>query len=264
MERVQFTPARLILFLVIIAGFVLYKVGGTETGDLSSTQKILTVLGIILILGAIITYVWNGSATTVRGTETAVPVNDPPIARYLFGDARSAPIWLAIRLYVGYEWINAGWHKVTEEAWRNGTALQGFWQRIVQVPDQGNPIITYGWYRSFINFMLDHEWYKWFGPLVAFGEVLVGIGLILGAFTGIAAFFGALMNFNFMLAGSASTNPVLFFLAILLILAWKVAGYLGLDFYLLPRLGTFWRPGTLFQGEAPPPTTDTRPTPRGV
>ena len=42
------------------------------------------------------------------------------------------------------------------------------------------------------------------------------------------------MNMSFLLAGSASTNPVLFTLAIGLILAWRVAGYYGLDRYLLP------------------------------
>ena len=52
-----------------------------------------------------------------------------------------------------------------------------------------------------------------------------------------AAFFGAFMNMSFLLAGSASVNPVMFTLAIGLILAWKVAGYYGLDRYLLPMLG---------------------------
>jgi thiosulfate dehydrogenase [quinone] large subunit len=69
----------------------------------------------------------------------------------------------------------------------------------------------------------------------------VGIALILGAFTGIAAFLGAFMNWNFMMAGSASTNPMLFVIAIGLILAWKVAGYIGLDYFLLPWLGTPWK-----------------------
>jgi thiosulfate dehydrogenase [quinone] large subunit len=78
------------------------------------------------------------------------------------------------------------------------------------------------------------------GGLVAYGELLVGVGLILGGLVGIAAFFGALMNMNFMLAGAASTNPVLFFLAVGLILAWKVAGYYGADRVLLPMLGTPW------------------------
>jgi thiosulfate dehydrogenase [quinone] large subunit len=74
-----------------------------------------------------------------------------------------------------------------------------------------------------------------------FGELAVGLGLLVGALVGVAAFFGALMNLSFLMAGTVSTNPVLFFLGILLILAWKNAGYLGIDRYLLPALGTPWR-----------------------
>ncbi len=78
--------------------------------------------------------------------------------------------------------------------------------------------------------------------LITFGEIAVGVGLLVGCLTGVAAFFGAMMNMSFLLAGSASVNPVLFTLAIGLILAWKVAGYYGVDRYLLPLLGTPWHP----------------------
>jgi thiosulfate dehydrogenase (quinone) large subunit len=94
---------------------------------------------------------------------------------------------------------------------------------------------------------------SWFAWLIILGEIAVGLGLILGALTGIAAFFGALMNVSFLLAGSASTNPVLFTMAIGLMLAWKVAGYYGVDRWLLPMLGTPWRPGACSPGEAPSP-----------
>jgi len=49
---------------------------------------------------------------------------------------------------------------------------------------------------------------------------------------------------SFLLAGSGSTNPVLFMLGIGLILAWRVAGYYGLDRYLLPALGAPWSRGS--------------------
>jgi thiosulfate dehydrogenase [quinone] large subunit len=49
------------------------------------------------------------------------------------------------------------------------------------------------------------------------------------------------MNLNFLLAGAVSTNPVLFTCSIALIMAWRVAGYLGVDRYLLPHLGTPWQ-----------------------
>jgi thiosulfate dehydrogenase [quinone] large subunit len=73
---------------------------------------------------------------------------------------------------------------------------------------------------------------------------LIGIALILGAFTGIAALFSGLMNWNFMMAGSASTNPLLFVIAVGLILAWKVSGYIGADYFLLRFIGTPWKSGS--------------------
>ena len=69
----------------------------------------------------------------------------------------------------------------------------------------------------------------------------MGLGLILGAFVGIAAFFGTFMNLNFILAGTVSTNPVMFLVAIFLMLAWRNAGWVGLDRWLLPKIGVPWR-----------------------
>jgi len=88
--------------------------------------------------------------------------------------------------------------------------------------------------------MLEGGHYTWFSKLVVAGELLVGLALILGAFVAVAAVFGAFMNLNFMLAGSASSNPVLFTLAILLVLAWRIAGYWGLDRWLLVHVGMPW------------------------
>jgi len=79
------------------------------------------------------------------------------------------------------------------------------------------------------------------GKVIALGETAVGLGLIFGAFTGIAAVSGSFLNMNFMLAGSASTNPVLLLLGVAIVLAWKVAGYYGVDRFLLPILGTPWK-----------------------
>ena len=54
---------------------------------------------------------------------------------------------------------------------------------------------------------------------------------------GAAAFLGSVLNINFMIAGTASTNPFLFVLAIVLMLAWKTAGWIGLDRWVLPIVG---------------------------
>jgi thiosulfate dehydrogenase [quinone] large subunit len=175
---------------------------------------------------------------------------DPPVARVLFNTTRFAWLWAIIRVWLGYQWIEAASHKIGEAAWTGGgTALRAYWERAVAIPaPPARPAIAFDWYRSFLQYMLDIQAYTWFAKIVAYGEMLVGIALIVGAFVGIAAFFGAAMNWNFMMAGSASTNPLLFIVAALLILAWKVAGYYGLDRVLLPLLGTPWKPGRAFNG----------------
>jgi thiosulfate dehydrogenase [quinone] large subunit len=175
-------------------------------------------------------------------TQGEMTLPDPPLAHILFSTTKFAWLWAIVRIYLGYQWIEAGWHKITGGGWLDGgSALKGFWAKAAAIPAApAKPAITYDWYRTFIQFMLDNGWYSWFAPLVAFGEFMIGVALIVGAFVGIAAFFGALMNWNFIMAGSASTNPMLLMLGIVLVLAWKVAGWYGLDRYLLPVIGTPW------------------------
>ena len=179
---------------------------------------------------------------------------DPGWYQFAFGNVAMAPLWAVARVYLGWQWLQSGWGKVTGDGWINqdGRSLQSFWERIVQVPEQGRPPISYGWYRDFIQFMLDNDWYTWFAWVIAFGEIAAGLALIVGLLTGFAALGGAFLNFNFMLAGTASTNPVLFAISILLLLAWKVAGHIGLDRWALPLLGTPWQPGTLFERDGVP------------
>jgi thiosulfate dehydrogenase [quinone] large subunit len=186
-------------------------------------------------------------------TAAEVEVTGPAFARFLFNNSRAGLLWLPIRLFVGFEWLEAGVHKATGGGWLDGGAsLLGFWTSAVKVPETGRAPITYEWYRTFLQTLIDNHAQGWFAYVITFGEIAVGVALILGALTGLAAFFGCFMNMSFMLAGSASTNPIMFALAIGLILAWKVAGYYGLDRYLLPLLGTPWRRGSLFAQQPQP------------
>jgi len=176
-----------------------------------------------------------------------VEIEGPGFARFLFNNSSAGLFWLPIRLYVGFSWLDSGWHKITNPEWtEGGAALRSYWERAAAIPEEGRPPISYEWYRDFINTLLEGNHETWFSWVVMVGELAVGIGLILGLLTGVAAFFGAFMNMSFLLAGSASTNPIMFTLAVGLMLAWKVAGYYGLDRVLLPRLGTPWRPGPVF------------------
>jgi thiosulfate dehydrogenase (quinone) large subunit len=169
----------------------------------------------------------------------------------LFSSTEFAWFWLIARVYIGWDWLHAGLEKVGDPEWMSGgAAISGYWQRAVAIPETGRPRISYDWYRDFLQFLIDADAQTWFGPLVAVGEVVVGIALLLGMFTGIAAFFGAFMNWNFMFAGSASTNPVMGIIAIGLMVAWKIAGWWGLDRFILPYLGAPWQPGPLLGGHS--------------
>ena len=168
-------------------------------------------------------------------------VQDPPLLKALASDPRAGWLWLLPRIWLGYQWFTAAQHKLADPKWmQTGETLKGFWATALTSSEGGRPAIAFEWYRGFLQAMLDAQAYTWFSKLVAYGELLVGIALIIGAFTGIAAFFGGFMNWNYMMAGSASTNPLLFVIAVGLIIAWKIAGYIGADYFLLRALGTPW------------------------
>jgi thiosulfate dehydrogenase (quinone) large subunit len=197
----------------------------------------------------------NKVQTYTQGDAKTFQIMEPPIARFLFADTRLAPLWTMIRLYLGYEWLVAGWGKLTNPAgvWvgaKAGAAVTGFLNGALTKTTGDHPDVS-GWYASFLqqialpNAVL-------FSYLVTFGEILVGVALILGLLTGVAAFFGGFMNASYLFAGTVSTNPLLLLLAILIVLAWRVAGYWGLDRWALPLLGVPGVRGTLFRARATP------------
>jgi len=146
-------------------------------------------------------------------------------------------IWTVLRIWLGYQWITAGVEKVTGSGWVDstaGTSITGFLNGAIAKATGEHPAVQM-WYADFIkNFALPNA--KLFSYLVAYGEILVGISLILGAFTLIGLIAGAFMNLNYMLAGTTSTNPNMYTVAFILILVGASAYSIGLDRFILPYL----------------------------
>jgi thiosulfate dehydrogenase [quinone] large subunit len=164
-----------------------------------------------------------------------------PVVNKLLNNPLMGLVFLPIRIWLGYEWITAALHKLESASWMvTGTALKGFWTSAVAIPATGNPPINFAWYRAFLEFLLNTNSYVWFAKLIPVGELMVGLGLILGMFTGFAAFFGGFMNWNFLMAGSLSVNPLYLAISLLIIVGWKVAGYFGADYFLIPWVGNLY------------------------
>jgi thiosulfate dehydrogenase [quinone] large subunit len=244
LSTVTMAVAALAVVLIVVIAQPFVEIDDTIHTYLSYAFWITSIVMVILI--------YRDSRKGAEADE--VEIEGPAVTRFLFSNSRAGLIWLPIRVFLGFAWLDAGWHKFTGEGWVDGgSSLRAYWERAASIPDEGRPPISYDWYRDFIQFLLDNNAEGWMAYVITFGEIAVGLGLLVGALTGIAAFFGATMNMSFLLAGSASTNPVLFTMAIGVILAWKVAGYYGVDRWLLPILGTPWRPGRL-AAQSPAPT----------
>jgi thiosulfate dehydrogenase [quinone] large subunit len=167
---------------------------------------------------------------------------EPAISKYFFATTGAAGMWFIVRMDVGAEWFLAGWAKIASPLWQaKGTALQGFVAGALAHSKGTNPAVQ-GWYAWFLqHIVLPHV--GLFSILVSWGELLVGLGILLGGLTGIAAGFGVLMNLNYLLAGTVSVNPILGMLGLFLCFAWRVCGWFGLDRVLLPMIGLPWKPG---------------------
>jgi len=190
------------------------------------------------------------TSRVTRHLPTEIP--EPRIARFAFSDTRIAWLWLIVRVYVGYLWIKAAADKLGASAWtgaKAGTGLAGFLGGALKQTGGSNPAVQ-GWYADFLKGFVMHHVVV-FSYMVAFGELAVGVALILGVVSGVSAFFGCFMNMNYMLAGSTSVNPVMFVLGLFLVLAWRVAGWYGADRFILPSLGTPWQPGPAFRRGKP-------------
>ena len=172
-------------------------------------------------------------------------LREPRWARFLFASAGAAWLWLAIRLYEATVFLPAGWDKITSGTWLfgDGAPIQGLIGGAIASKD------TPGWYAWFLENVVQPN-AGLFATLVAVGELAVGLGLLVGVLTGIAAFGGVFLNANFVLSGAVGSNPALIVLGTLLSLAWRNAGWIGLDRWLLP-----WVHATVFArraGERPP------------
>lgn len=225
-----------------------------QTADDYWGTALLILFFVTLILAFIQFYQERSRAPLAKSNE---PFPEPAISKFFLASTGASGMWFVIRMDVGAEWLLAGWEKITSPVWgASGIALKGFVGGALAKASGANPAVQ-GWYASFLqHFVLPNVGF--FSFLVTWGEFAVGLGILLGALTGIAAGFGVLMNLNYLMAGTVSVNPILGMFGLFLCFSWRVCGWIGLDRALLPALGLPWKPGTWFQLNPPRQTAPIR------
>ncbi|ARI77677.1 DoxX family protein [Halobacillus mangrovi] len=149
--------------------------------------------------------------------------------QWLRNNRTAAIILTILRVYLGYTWLMAGIGKVT-----GGFETNGFLNGAIGKAEGAHPAVQ-NWWAVFLETVAlpNHELFTF---VVMWGEVLVGLGLIVGLFTNAAALGGIIMNFAFLFSGTTSTNPQMVLLTIFVLIAGLNAGKYGLDRWVLPLL----------------------------
>ena len=171
--------------LAVVAALTLFYLVNPWANPTGAVQNLATwVFWVTSIALVVVLYLDRKNAPE----SDTVEMEGPAFARFLFNNSRAALFWLPIRLFVGFNWLEAGWHKFNDPAWTNGgSALLGYWKNAAAIPAApGRPAITFEWYRDFLNFLISGHHEGWFALLITFGEMAVGLGILLGALTGCA------------------------------------------------------------------------------
>lgn len=155
--------------------------------------------------------------------------------------------WLFVRVALGIEWLRGGWEKLGDPGWTTapvGKAIEGFLTGAIVKSTEGRyPEVPHWFHDLAQNVFLPNT--QLLAYLVTLGEVLVGVGLIVGGLTRAAALFGVTMNAMFLWAGTSSANPQMLLLGLAILLVGRRAGTYGLDGWLVPRLGTLVGQGVI-------------------
>jgi thiosulfate dehydrogenase [quinone] large subunit len=142
-----------------------------------------------------------------------------------------------IRIWLGFQWLLDGIEKVTTKGGfkANGLimgAIKGGVQNVAPAKGQMYPLWT-----SFLKLATNNGTsFGLFNFLVAWGELLVGLGLIVGLLTIPALLAALVMYYSYMLSGVVSINPIYLLLEFILLIGGLNSANIGLDRWATPWL----------------------------
>jgi thiosulfate dehydrogenase [quinone] large subunit len=167
--------------------------------------------------------------SSVKTAVTAV-IGEPakrtnlPVWESLKTSKLAALAWTAMRVWLGVMWIQAGSAKL----W--GAEAAGFLHNggagVAGFAAHGTP--AYSWWGSFLHsFVVPNA--GAIGVLVAVGEFAIGVALVAGLFTRIAALGSLALLFTYVMSGTASVCAFYAAIAIVILVMWRTSSWIGAD-----------------------------------
>jgi thiosulfate dehydrogenase [quinone] large subunit len=141
----------------------------------------------------------------------------------LKGSKLAAVAWTAMRVWLGAMWIQAGaaklWGAEAAGFLHGGGGVAGF-------AAHGTP--AYSWWGSFLHgFVVPNA--GWIGVLVAVSEFAIGVALVAGLFTRLAALGSLALLFTYVMSGTASVCAFYAAIAIVILVMWRTSSWIGAD-----------------------------------
>src|SRR5581483_8046606 len=127
------TTRRVVAAVVaLIGGYLLYVSADPASGFGTTLLAFWAGVALFVAVGAVLIRYYQPGVDAPSADE--VDVREWRFVRFLRYGREAAPLYLGLRLFLAYEWIQAGLHKLGDPGWmQTGQALQGYWQRAVTV-----------------------------------------------------------------------------------------------------------------------------------
>ncbi len=148
----------------------------------------------------------------------------PRPVRWLHESKYMAVGLLAMRVWLGIMWMQAGWAKIFGA--ENAAFLHNGGAGVAGFAFHGVP--AYTWWGTFLHsFVVPNS--ASIGVLVAFGEFAIGLGLVVGLFTRTAALASLALLFTYVMSGTASVCGFYGLFAVVILATWRTSSWIGLD-----------------------------------
>jgi uncharacterized membrane protein YphA (DoxX/SURF4 family) len=142
-----------------------------------------------------------------------------------FRSPLTSPVWLVLRIYLASIWMHFGVAKL-RAGWLHGDALKALLEAVAD----GHTPAPFAFYPRVAEVLVATGMDTVLSIVIPMAEVAVATAFLTGVMLVPAAICAILLNTNLILAGVATLHldGRIIALEVLLLAAWRVAGYLGL------------------------------------